>query len=121
MTNSPDGSHFLDVLREDDHLLADAEEHLLAVIEGVKRTGKVGKVVLTLKINQPQNAAERAAVYITGSVDGRVPPPETEQHLFYEVGGVISRRDPRQPEMPIFRSVDKSTGEVLDNAQEATQ
>lgn len=114
-----DGQHILDVLREDAELLLDAEEQLLEVVRAVQQTGQAGRLVLTLTVKTPKNAADRTAVWVSGNVVARAPRPETEDHLFFAVDGQLSRRDPRQPQLPVFAAVaDQATGEIVGDAAE---
>jgi hypothetical protein len=101
------GQQFLDMLREDVDLLADAEAAMLGVIEALRHSGGKGSVTLKFTVTQPKKAGERAAFWIRGAVTSTAPAPEHEDHLFYAVDGRITRRDPRQPSLPAFRSVGK--------------
>lgn len=95
----------LDVLREDAELLEQLGEGLLGLSEQVKHGGK-GRAVLTLNVLNTKKQGFSETVFIEGTVKVTPPaPPATEQNLFYAVGGRLTRRDPRQPEMPIFASV----------------
>lgn len=113
-----DGQQFLDVLREDGVLLIDAEQLLMDVVEAVKRTGKAGRITLTLDVKRPKKAADALAIWVSGAVNAKVPRPDTEDHLFFAQDGELSRRDPRQPALPGMRRVDRTTGEIFDNATE---
>lgn len=115
MADDNDGSMFLDVIRTDEALLMEAQEQLMELVDAVQRTGAGGRVTITVTVTQPRNASDRTAVYIKGKVDNKLPRPDTEDHLFFAIDGKLTRRDPRQPEMPLFRPVpaDPVTGEVL--------
>lgn len=95
----------LDVLREDPELLEQIGEGLLALSEQVKHGGK-GKVVATIAVVNTKKQGFSETVFIEGTVKVVEPPPApTEQSLFYAVGGKLSRRDPRQPDLPMFKQV----------------
>ncbi len=99
------GQQFLDMLREDVDLLADAEAALLGVVEALKHSGGKGTVTLKFTVTQPKKSGERAAFWIRGAVTSSSPAPEHEDHLFYAIDGRLSRRDPRQPSLPAFKTV----------------
>lgn len=114
------GQQFLDLLRSQEHggFLIDAEESLLNLIEAVQRTGKKGALKLTLTVVSDKNALDEAAVFISGAIAASTPEPDRRHTLFYHVDGRLSRRDPRQPELPAFAAiptsqpVDETTGEI---------
>lgn len=110
-----DGQQFIDVIREDDVLLIDAEQLLLDLIEAVQRTGKPGRLTLTLDVKRPKKAADALAIWVSANVTTKVPRPDTEDHLFFAQGRALSRRDPRQPAMPGMRRVDRDTGVIEDD------
>lgn len=103
------GQQFIDLLRQQEKgdLMADAEARLLEVVEAVQRTGKPGVLTVKLKIQQPQQPLDGAAVFILAAVTATVPVPDRKTSLFYAVDGQISRRDPRQAELPSINAVGK--------------
>lgn len=96
---------FLDVLRSDDELLEACGQHLMDVVEALKHTGGKGTVTLTLQMTQPKKKGQAEQIWIEGKVKSTSPSPEHEQHMFYAVDGQLTRRDPRQPELPTFKTV----------------
>lgn len=95
---------FLDVLREDPDLLEQAGEALLAVTDAVKHGGK-GKVNLAIEVKNTKSQGFSDIVFLSGKVTHTVPVAPTEDNLFYAVDGGLSRRDPRQPDLPMFKQV----------------
>lgn len=97
----------LSVLREDEDLLELLGEGLLDLSEQVKHGGK-GKVALTLNVLNTKKQGFSETVFIEGTVKVTPPPPPaTEQNLFYAIEGKLTRRDPRQPNMPLFNTVER--------------
>jgi len=108
---------FLDVLREDPDLLEQAGEALLAVADVVKHGGK-GKVNLAIEVKNTKSQGFSDIIFLSGKVTHTVPVAPTEDNLFYAVDGGLSRRDPRQPGLPIFKQVerDQDGGEATEEA-----
>lgn len=103
----------LDVLREDQDLLEQLGEGLLDVSALVKHGGG-GKVVMTIEVKNTKKGGFSETVFIEGSVDVKPPKsPKTEQNLFYAVDGKLTRRDPRQPDLPMFKTVARNEGDEV--------
>lgn len=66
-------------------------------VSATRDTGKKSKVVLTIEIA----ANGRDAVTITDTVKATLPKPDAVSTMFYATDdNGLSRRDPRQPELP---------------------
>lgn len=104
---------FIGVLR-DGQAIEDYKKALVEMEERVAETGKAG--VLTIQITmKPASKGNRSAFAFTDKVVTKLPAGETgETLLFAGEGGRLSRRDPRQPELPQMRAVkvDTGTGEI---------
>lgn len=125
MTTEPatKGQQFLDLLRQQERgaLLADAEEALIEVIEAVQRTGKAGKLTLTLKVQGHKDGIDEAALYIAAAITPYPPAPERKHTLWFGVDGRLSRRDPRQAELPTFTRVEPTHEAAGGDADEMEQ
>ncbi|MCK9495220.1 MAG: hypothetical protein M0R75_06955 [Dehalococcoidia bacterium] len=107
----------LNVLREDPDLLERIGEGLLGLAERVKHGGK-GKVTVTVAVVNTKKAGFSETVFVEGSVKVTEPAePPTEQSLWYAVNGQMTRRDPRQPDLPMFKQVARNDGDEV--AEEA--
>ena len=81
--------------------LEELDQALRKVVDAVRTTGKMGKVSLTLHIKAAQMGERVATVIIEDRVQIALPEPERgDTFLFATPGGGLSRRDPRQPELP---------------------
>lgn len=115
----PGGQGFLDVLRGDSDALVNAEEAMTRVVEAANRTGKPGSVTLTVKVHRPKNS-EEGRVYVTAAVVERIPRAETRDRQFFVTDdGSLSRRDPRQPEMPGLTTVERDAPVERDKPAES--
>jgi hypothetical protein len=84
-------------------LHSELSEKLAEVVAGVMEHGKAGSVSVTLNIKQ---AEMPGAIVVTDDVKAKVPQADKPAALFYaDERGNLSRRDPRQPELPL-RKVD---------------
>ena len=97
---------FMRVVRDDADLMLDLDDTLRRVVEAVRNEGGRGTVTLRLAVERPKNTAESVMVYITGTVSSTEPRAVRAQHPYYAVDGTLSRRDPRQPDLPGFRTID---------------
>jgi hypothetical protein len=78
-------------------LAAELTEKFGDLVEAVTRHGKAGSLVLTLKIN-PSGDYQ---MIVKDSVTAKAPsPPAPETFYFADGNGGLSRRDPRQPQLP---------------------
>jgi hypothetical protein len=116
--SAADAQTFLDVLRNDPALLADCAEALARVVEAVKTTGKKGAVTLKVTIHRPPKS-DPAVVWITGGVTHSAPSPDREDRMFFAVDGRLSRRDPRQPDLPMLSRVASTHEEEPAGASQA--
>lgn len=85
----------------------DADEALAALSEAVQRTGRGGTVTLTLTV-KPASKGDRVVVAVVDTVTVKLPAAEKGDTLMYvQEDGSLSRRDPRQPDLPGFRDVSR--------------
>lgn len=69
------------------------------VVEGVKKTGAKGKLVLTLEI-RPDGKGEVQTVEVLGKVDTKIPERGSRATTFFVTEeNLLSRRDPNQQEI----------------------
>lgn len=79
-------------------LHSEISEKLAEVVAGVLDLSKTG--TLTLQIHVAPSKV-KGAVEITDKVSAKPPEPDRDAALFYaDSRGNLSRRDPRQPELP---------------------
>jgi hypothetical protein len=82
-------------------LHSELSEELARVVATVTELGKTGTLQLTIAI-APSKV--RGAVEISDKVVAKPPEPDRDAALFYaDPQGNLSRRDPRQPELPFAR------------------
>lgn len=79
--------------------LDEAAEELVDLIEEIQKTGKAGKLVLTLQIKPPGKNVDTPVIWISDQLKVSAPTAERGDTMFYAVDGEISRRDPRQPSL----------------------
>jgi hypothetical protein len=100
----------------DGRCLDDARRAITEVEEAVMEHGKPGTVTLTLTL-RPASKGNRVMVSVTDAISIKKPVGEKEETILFRAGdGRFSRRDPRQPELPMRPvardDVDQDTGEV---------
>lgn len=84
-------------------LQADLNAQIRDLLGKIQETGKEGKIALELRFKP----AGQGRVEVSTAIKSSVPQPTTESTLFYITGeGRLSRRDPRQPELPALRTVE---------------
>lgn len=91
---------FTDVIGEIDRgrLFDELTERLAEVVDGVRLTQKAGELTLKLKISP--NGED--AVAIADEVKVKLPEPNKPKSLFFiGKGNALSRRDPRQQDLPL--------------------
>lgn len=97
----PYGHRFVDLLAtlRRGTLLEDCSEELNALVAQVLETEKPGELTLKLRLTPQKNDA--SVIVIRDSLTVKAPKAEVADTIAY-VGadGEISRRDPRQPELP---------------------
>lgn len=81
----------------------EASRELAQLVRDVKNHGKGGK--LTLTINVSPSKIENA-VQVRGEVKVSPPKDQSESVFYTDRTGSLSRRDPRQPELPIHAAPD---------------
>lgn len=103
---TPDRRPFTQFLHEQRRggLHAELSETLAEVVDGVMEHGKQGTVTLKLTIAP----ANDGAVFVADEVKASVPEGDKEKSLFFaDSRGNLSRRDPRQSEIPGLREAPK--------------
>src|SRR5690242_7781079 len=81
-------------------LLQDFGEDLAALVEAVRETGRGGELTLKVKI-RPAAKNGGPSVVVSDAIALKAPKPEIAETVMYAGdGGVLSRRDPRQPSLP---------------------
>lgn len=99
----------------DGEMLADLEEAVRQADAAVAETGKAATVTVAITI-KPAAKGNTSMVSITDAIRTKLPQPDKgETILFRTKDGTYSRRDSRQPELPIkvvAANVDTETGEI---------
>jgi len=73
-------------------------ENLREIVAAVIDTGKVGKLTINLKVSPNGDGS----VELDADVKAAVPRVTVGKALFYaEADGTLSRKDPRQPDLPL--------------------
>lgn len=81
-------------------LLNDYGEGLAELVEAVRETGRAGSLTLTVKV-RPAAKNGGPSVVVSDAIAVKAPKPEVAETVMYALeGGVLSRRDPRQPSLP---------------------
>lgn len=97
---NPAFSETLAALREG-RFLADAARGLAELEEAVMEHGKPGTLTVTLTM-KPACKGYRLMVSLTDNIAVKKPVGEKEETILFRAGaGRFSRRDPRQPELPM--------------------
>jgi hypothetical protein len=99
---SPQVRPFAAVLQEHRNggLHSELSERLAEVVSAVRQLGKPGAVTVTLTLKPADGQGN--AVVVTDEIKTKVPQPERPSGLFFaDDHGNLSRRDPRQPELPL--------------------
>lgn len=94
-------------------VIDDITAELRTLIEAIKRTGKPGKISLTLTF-KPISGGETPQIEITDKVVVTKPDPNQPASVFYSTAANdLSRFDPRQPVLTGLKEIPKrsSTGE----------
>ena len=78
-------------------LLDALDDELYDVVEAVERTGKKGKLVLTIEVSAPGRGSDQ--VEINAGSKATVPKDARLGSTFYDAGGRLTREDPRQAHM----------------------
>lgn len=81
----------------------EASRELAQLVREVKNHGKGGKLTLTINIS-PSKVDN--AVQVRGEVKVSPPKDQSESLFYTDQAGSLSRRDPRQPELPIQAAPD---------------
>jgi hypothetical protein len=83
----------------------DADRLLREVQERVNETGRPGTLTVSLTV-KPASKGNRHMHSVIDKLTCKLPSGESEETLLYVVEeGGYSRRDPRQPELPVLREV----------------
>ena len=84
--------------------LVDAAEALAEVVDAVRETGRDGSVVLKFTV-KPATKGGGPSLVVRDVIVAKAPKPETADTLMFALaGGRLSRRDPRQPQLPFAES-----------------
>lgn len=84
-------------------LAARLASQLAELTSAVASTGKKGQITLTVKV-EPMRKAGEHAVMVTGTSTAKVPEGEDAAPasvFFADASGVLTRDDPRQPQLPL--------------------
>lgn len=82
-------------------LHSELSEYLQEIAAAALEFGKVGKLVLTVKLEPNEDGS---SLFIADEVKATVPEPDRPKSLFFaDSAGNLSRRDPRQKEIPGLR------------------
>ncbi len=106
----PFGNRFVDLLSSlrRGTFLEDAADELTEVMAAVRATGKPGEITVKLKIT-PQKF-DASVVTIADTITLKAPKGEVADTIAYvSETGEISRRDPRQPELPVIAEVQEGS------------
>lgn len=84
--------------------LHDWGEELSAVVAAVKETGKAGKLQITFDVKPADDGHQ---LIFADKYKATIPkPPVPKTYLYRMKDGSLSRRDPRQPDLPGLREVE---------------
>ena len=100
-TQPPECNNFVAVLTQlrRGAAVMDASEGLAEVVKAVRKTGKKGKLVLTISV-KPLNKGD--AVDLEDEVNPKLPKPNMGSSLFFaDDDGALVRNDPRQGELKL--------------------
>jgi hypothetical protein len=106
---------FLETLRElrAGQTLDELADELQCLVAAVRATGKPGELTLKLKVKPPKKSTSEYLT-IEDSVTTKTPRLEREDTLFFTTAdNNLTRRNPRQPDLPLQGYVDTETGEVI--------
>lgn len=77
--------------------ITEATEKLQALVKQCRSTGKVGELIIKLKVKPASNGE----MLIVDDCTPKMPKPETTASLFYDdENGALLKDDPKQPEFP---------------------
>lgn len=109
---------FADTLRDlrRGTVVTELEEGLAEVVRAVEETGKAGKLTLTLTVKPISiGSVGTATVAIHDDVKATLP-RERPGTVMFAADGVLTRNDPRQPELGL-RTVNPATGGIHDHKE----
>ena len=87
--------------------LEEYAESVSELLEAVRKTGKGGSIQFTLKV-APISAADSVTLTIDDALTLKAPKLPAGSTVMYRTeDGRLSRRDPRQPELPGLREVSR--------------
>ena len=98
-----DADEFVKVLAQlrDGTFLLDAGEGLAELVEQVRQTGRAGRLMITFDVKAAGKGVS-GMVVIRDALVVKLPKAETSETVMYALeGGQLSRRDPRQPMLPL--------------------
>jgi hypothetical protein len=105
VTDSTDGPQvrpFAAVLTElaKGQIHADASEQLHDLVDAVQEHGKKGTLTIRIEV-APIARDDTSVLVVKGSVESRAPKSPPSSAYFVDGTGNLSRRDPRQTELPL--------------------
>lgn len=78
----------------------ECEKALEEVVQGVRKTGKSGKLTLVLTVRAADKGPEVETVFLGDAVKAEVPQMDKKQTLFFATDkGQLTKQDPRQMDM----------------------
>jgi hypothetical protein len=98
---------FGDFLNEHRHgaLHAEVSDALNELVQAVVGIGRAGSLTVTINIKPAGSTHEQ--VFVGDDVKLKLPSPDREEAIcFVDADANLTRRDPRQPELPGLRSVE---------------
>lgn len=95
-------------------LLTELYEALQTAIAGEQRTGKPSSLTVKFTISpatsgaRTDDKADSSPVFVDASIETRIPTLKRQASIFFVTGddSLLSRRDPRQSELPGLRPLD---------------
>jgi len=96
---------FVDTIQElrRGKLIAELTKQLADLVTGVRAVGASGTLTLTIKV-QPASKGDANAVQIFDDVRLKIPTPtRPATYMFADDDGILTRQDPRQPQLTGLR------------------
>lgn len=100
---------YYEVLRElrAGQTIVELSEKLTEIVKAVRDTGKAGALTLTLKVKPASKGDEISALMLEEIVKAVTPEKDKSSTIFYaNHENVLTRFDPRQPQLPGLKVVD---------------
>lgn len=98
-------------------LAIDAADAIAEVVQAVHQHGKKGSVTITFSVEPAKDGVQ---IVLYDEVKSKVPQESALPSLFFvRASGQLSRRDPRQPEIPGMHAVPSTPDTPRERGQEA--